>query len=85
MVIKKEIGLILRELNRRKEVEIIEEACKDHIHLLASIPPKMSIIKFYRIFERKRQFKTHANLKYKYGNRVFQAKGYFVSTAGKKK
>ena len=45
--LKKEIGLIIRELCRRKEVEIIEaEACKDHIHLLVSIPPKMSISSF---------------------------------------
>ena len=87
--LKKEIGLIIRELCRRKEVEIIEaEACKDHIHLLVSIPPKMSISSFMGYLKGKSSliiFERHANLKYKYGNRVFWAKGYFVSTVGKNK
>ena len=80
---------IIRELCRRKEVEIIEaEACKDHIHLLISIPPKMSISSFMGYLKGKSSliiFERHANLKYKYGNRVFWAKGYFVSTVGKNK
>ena len=84
--LKKEIGLIIRELCRRKEVEIIEaEACKDHIHLLVSIPPKMSISSFMGYLKGKSSliiFERHANLKYKYENRVFWAKGYFVSTVG---
>ena len=87
--LKKEIGLIIRELCRRKEVEIIEaEACKDHIHLLVSIPPKISISSFMGYLKGKSSliiFERHANLKYKYGNRVFWAKGYFVSTVGKNK
>ena len=87
--LKKEIGLIIRELCRRKEVEIIEaEACKDHIHLLISIPPKMSISNFMGYLKGKSSliiFERHANLKYKYGNRVFWAKGYFVSTVGRNK
>ena len=84
--LKKEIGLIIRELCRRKEVEIIEaEACKDHIHLLVSIPPKMSISSFMGYLKGKSalmMFDRHANLKYKYGNRHFGAEGYYVSTVG---
>ena len=72
-----------------KEVTIIEaEACKDHIHLLLSIPPKMSVSAFMGYLKGKSSlmiFEIHANLKYKYGNRVFWAKGYYVSTVGKNK
>lgn len=85
--LKKEIGLIIRELCRRKEVEIIEaEACKDHIHLLVSIPPKMSISSFMGYLKGKSSliiFERHANLKYKYGRRNFWAIGYYVDTVGK--
>ena len=59
------------------------EACKDHIHLLVSIPPKISVSSFMGYLKGKSSliiFERHANLKYKYGNRVFWAKGYFVST-----
>ena len=74
---------------QQKKVEIIEaEACKDHIHLLISIPPKMIISSFMGYLKGKSCliiFERHANLKYKYGNRVFWAKGYFVSTVGKNK
>ena len=74
--IKKDIGQILRQLCEQKGIEIIEaEACPDHIHMLISFPPKYSIM----IFDR------HANLKYKYGNRHFWARGYFVDTVGKNK
>ena len=87
--LKKEIGLIIRELCSRKEVVILEaEACKDHIHLLVSIPPKLSVSSFMGYLKGKSSlmiFERHANLKYKYGNRVFWAKGYFVSTVGKNK
>ena len=87
--LKAEIGLIIRELCRRKEVEIIEaEACKDHIHILVSIPPKMSVSSFVGYLKGKTTliiFERHANLKYKYGNRVFWCRGYYCSTVGKNK
>ena len=80
-------GAMIREVCRRKEVEIIEaEACKDHIHLLVSIPPKISIASFMGYLKGKTTlmiFERHANLKYKYGNRVFWCTGYYVSTVGK--
>ena len=84
---KKEIGLIIRELCSRKEVTIIEaEACKDHIHLLLSIPPKMSVSAFMWHLKGKSSlmiFERHTN--YKYENRVFWTKGYYISTVGKNK
>ncbi len=87
--LKQEIGLIIRELCARKEVVILEaEACKDHIHLLVSIPPKISVSSFMGYLKGKSSliiFERHASLKYKYGKRVFWAKGYFVSTVGKNK
>ena len=53
-VLKREIGMILRKLCRRKDVEILAaEACPDHIHMYVSVPPKMSISSFVRIFKRK--------------------------------
>ena len=64
------------------------EACKDHIHLLVSIPPKITVSSFMGYLKEKSSliiFERHANLKYKYGNRVFWVKGYFVSTVGKNK
>ncbi len=86
---KKEIGVILRELCRRKEVEIIEaELCPDHIHMLVSIPPKISVSSFVGYLKGKSTliiFERHANLKYKYGKREFWCRGYFVSTVGKNK
>ena len=88
-VLRREIGMILRELCRRKEVEVINaEACPDHIHMYVSIPPKLSVSSFLGYLKGKSTliiFERHANLKYKYGNRVFWAKGYFVSTVGKNK
>ena len=87
--LKMEIGAIIRELCKRKEVTIIEaEACKDHVHLLVSIPPKMSVASFIGYLKGKTTlilFERHANLKYKYGNRVFWCRGYYVSTVGKNK
>ena len=87
--IKMEIGAMLRELCRREEVEIIEaEACKDHIHMLISVPPKLSIASLIGYLKGKTTlmiFERHANLKYKYGNRVFWCTGYYVSTVGKNK
>ena len=87
--IRKDIGKILRTLCERKGVEIIEaEACSDHIHMLVSIPPKISISSFMGYLKGKSSlmiFDRHANLKYKYGNRKFWAEGYYVDTVGKNK
>ena len=87
--IKNDIGKILRMLCERKGVEIIEaEACSDHIHMLVSIPPKISISSFMGYLKGKSSlmiFDRHANLKYKYGNRKFWAEGYYVDTVGKNK
>ena len=78
---------ILRTICGWKGVEIIEgEVCPDHVHLLLSIPPKMSVSVFMGYLKGKSSlmiFDRHANLKYKYGNRHFWARGYFVDTVGK--
>ena len=85
--IKADIGAILRKLCNQMKVEIIEaEACPDHIHMLVSIPPYMSVAQFVGTLKSKSAlmiFDRHANLKYKYGNRHFWARGYFVDTVGK--
>ena len=84
---KVEIGKILRTLCERNGIEIIEaNACKDHIHMLVSIPPKMSVSKAMGILKGKSAlmiFDRFANLKYKYGNRHFWCRGYFVDTVGR--
>jgi putative transposase len=85
--LKKDIGVILRKLCDEKKVEIIEaEACPDHIHMLVSIPPYISIAEFVGYLKSKSAlmiFDRHANLKYKYGNRHFWCRGYYVDTVGK--
>lgn len=87
--IKADIGKILRQLCQQKGVDIIEaELCKDHIHMLISIPPKYSVSQIMGYLKGKSSlmiFDRHANLKYKYGNRHFWARGYFVDTVGKNK
>ena len=87
--IKTDIGQILRKLCEYKGVEIIEaEACPDHIHMLVSIPPKYSISQIMGYLKGKSSlmiFGRHANLKYKYGNREFWCKGYYVDTVGRNK
>ena len=87
--IKADIGKILRQLCQQKGVEIIEaEACPDHIHMLLSIPPKYSVSQIMGFLKGKSSlmiFDRHANLKYKYGNRHFWARGYFVDTVGRYK
>lgn len=87
--IKVDIGVILRKLCEHKGVEIIEaNACKDHIHMLVSVPPKLSIAQFMGYLKGKSSlmiFDRHANLKYKYGNRQFWCKGYYVDTVGRNK
>ena len=86
---KVDIGQIIRKLCQWKGVEIIEaEACPDHIHLLVSIPPKISVSSFMGYLKGKSSlmiFDQHANLKYKYGNREFWCRGYYVDTVGKNK
>ena len=78
--LKGEIGKILRKLCEQKEVEIINaEACPDHIHMLVSIPPKLSVAEFVGYLKGKSSlmiFDRFANLKYKYGNRHFWCRGY---------
>ena len=85
--LKKEIGAIIRELCNRKGIEIIEaECCRDHIHMLVRIPPKYSVSEIMGYIKGKSSliiFDRHANLKYKYGNRHFWCRGYYVDTVGK--
>jgi putative transposase len=87
--IKADIGKILRKLCEQKGIEIIEaEACPDHIHMLLSIPPKMSVSYAIGYLKGKSSlmiFDRHANLKYRYGNRHFWARGYYVDTVGRNK
>ena len=87
--LKADIGQILRELCERKEVEIIEtNACSDHIHMLVRIPPKISVSSFMGYLKGKSTlmiFERYTNLKYRYGNRNFWCKGYYVSTVGANK
>ena len=86
---RKEIGKILRELCNWKGVEILEaNACEDHIHMLLSIPPKISVSSFMGFLKGKSSlmiFERFSNLKYKYGNRHFWCRGYYVDTVGKNK
>ena len=87
--LKIDIGRILRILSERKRV-IIEEAelCPDHIHMLVSIPPNLSVSQFVGYLKGKNSlmiFDRHAQLKYKYGNRHFWCRGYFVDTVGRNK
>ena len=85
--LRADIGKILRELCERKGVEIIEaECCPDHIHMLVRIPPKYSVSEVMGFLKGKSSlmiFDRHANLKYKYGNRNFWCRGYYVDTVGK--
>lgn len=80
------IGEIPRTLCKYKGVEIIEgHLMPDHMHMLVSIPPKISVSSFMGYLKGKSSlmiFDRHANLKYKFGNRKFWAEGYYVSTVG---
>ena len=82
-----EIGQILRKLCEQKGIVIHEaNACADHIHMLVSIPPKISVAYAVGYLKGKSSlmiFERHANLKYKYGNRHFWCRGYYVDTVGK--
>ena len=87
--IKKDIGIMLRKLCEYKQVEILEaEACRDHIHMLVSIPPKYSVSQIMGYLKWKSSlmiFEKYANMKYKYGNRHFWCRGYYVDTVGRNK
>ena len=87
--IRLDIGKKLRLLCERKGIRIIEsECCPDHIHMLVEIPPKYSVSQVVGYLKGKSSlmiFDKHANLKYKYGNRHFWCRGYFVDTVGKNK
>ena len=84
---RKEIGAILRSLCEWKQVEIIEaEVCSDHIHMLIKIPPKLSVASFVGFLKGKSSiliYQKFANMKFKYRNREFWCRGYYVDTAGK--
>ena len=85
--ISADIGQIIRILCARKGIEIIEAAAmKDHIHLYVAIPPKYSVSDTMGYLKEKSSlmiFDRHANLKYKYGNRHFWCRGYYVDTVGR--
>ena len=85
--LKRDIGKTLRDLCDRKGINIIEaECCPDHIHMLLEIPPKYSVSQIMGYLKGKSSliiFDRHANLRYKYGNRHFWCRGYYVDTAGK--
>lgn len=87
--IKEDIGKIIRQLCDQKGIEIIEaELCPDHIHMLISIPPKYSVAQVMGYIKGKSSlmiFDRHANMKYKYGNRHFWCRGYYVDTVGRNK
>ena len=87
--IRVDVGNILRKLCEYKGIEIIEaELCKDHVHMLVSIPPKYSVSQIVGYLKGKSSlmiFDRHANLKYKYGNRHFWCTGYYVDTVGRNK
>ena len=85
--IREDIGKIIRLLCERKGITIIEaELCPDHVHMLVEIPPKYSVADIVGYIKGKSSlmiFDRHANLKYKYGNRHFWCRRYYVDTVGK--
>ena len=87
--IKTDIGKILRQLCDQKGIEIIEaELCPDHVHMLLAIPPKYSVAQIMGYLKGKSSlmiFDRHANMKYKYANRHFWCRGYYVDTVGRNK
>lgn len=82
-----EIGGIIRELCRWKGVELLSAgACPDHIHILVAIPPKMSVSSFMGFLKGKSSlmiYEKWGNMKFKYRNRQFWCRGYYVDTVGK--
>ena len=87
--IKADIGKMLRKLCEYKQIEILEaKACKEHIHILISVPSKYSISQIMGYLKGKSSlmiFEKYANLKYKYGNRHFWCRGFYVDTVGRNK
>ena len=85
--IKNDVGKIIRKLCAQKGVNILEAtACPDHIHIVVEIPPKLSVSSFMGYLKGKSSlmvFDRHANLKYKFGNRHFWCRGYYVDTVGR--
>ena len=83
-----EIGQILRKLCEWKGVNLIEaEVCPDHVHMLLGIPPKMSVSGFMGYLKGNSSlmiYEKYGNMKFKYRNREFWCRGYYVDTAGKK-
>ena len=84
---RQEIGAILRKLCKWKGVQILEaEVCPDHVHMLVEIPPKMSVSSFMGYLKGKSSlmiYEKWGNAKYKYRNRQFWCRGYYVDTVGK--
>ena len=82
-----EIGKILRELCNWKKVNIINaEVCPDHVHMLVEIPSKYSVSSFMGFLKGKSSimiYEKWGNMKYKYRNREFWCRGYYVDTVGK--
>ena len=85
--IRKDIGVILRKLCEQKNEEIIEaELCPEHIHMLVSIPPNLSVAQFVGYLKGKSSvliYEKFGEMKYKYRNREFWCRGYYVDTVGK--
>ena len=85
--LRQNVAHILSELCKRKGIEIIAAECMpDHVHMFVSIPPKYSVSEVMGYLKGKSSlmiFDRHANLKYKYGNRHFWCRGYYVDTVGK--
>ena len=85
--IKVDIGKILRQLCQQKGIEIIEaELCRDHVHMLISIPPKYSVSQIMGYLKGKSSlmiFEKWGNARYQYRNREFWCRGYYVDTVGK--
>lgn len=82
-----EIGKILRMLCDWKKIEIVEaEVCKDHVHMLVKAPPKVSVSGFVGYLKGRSSlmiYEKYPELKYKYRNREFWCRGYYVDTVGK--
>ena len=84
---RRDVGKILRELCEWKKIKIVEaEVCPDHVHMLLEIPPKYSVSSFVGFLKGKSSlmlYERFPELKYKYRNREFWCRGYYVDTAGK--
>ena len=85
--IKNDLGTILRCVCEYKGIKILEASlCKDHVHMLVNLPPKYSVSSIVGYLKGKSSLmihERHRNYKYKYGNRTFWCRGYYVDTSGK--